>query len=58
MIGGTTYEEARTVTLFNQDPAAASTGGVQTSTTTRLLLGGTCVHSSSSYGHPFLFIAS
>jgi Sec1 family len=41
MIGGTTYEEARTVALFNQDPAAASTGA-------RLLLGGTCVHNSSS----------
>ncbi|KAG6814251.1 hypothetical protein H0H92_015366 [Tricholoma furcatifolium] len=49
MIGGTTYEEARTVTLFNQDPAAASSGGVQTAAGTRLLLGGTCVHNSSSY---------
>ncbi|GLB38409.1 putative STXBP unc-18 SEC1 family protein [Lyophyllum shimeji] len=49
MIGGTTYEEARTVTLFNQDPVAASSGGVQTAAGTRLLLGGTCVHNSSSY---------
>ncbi|KAH7912553.1 Sec1 family-domain-containing protein [Hygrophoropsis aurantiaca] len=40
MIGGTTYEEARTVALLNQE--AAATG-------TRLLLGGTCVHNSSSY---------
>ncbi|KAH7921762.1 Sec1-like protein [Leucogyrophana mollusca] len=42
MIGGTTYEEARTVTLLNQEAGSASTG-------TRLLLGGTCVHNSSSY---------
>lgn len=40
MVGGTTYEEARTVTLLNQE--SASTG-------TRILLGGTCVHNSSSY---------
>ncbi|KIK95164.1 hypothetical protein PAXRUDRAFT_402229 [Paxillus rubicundulus Ve08.2h10] len=40
MIGGTTYEEARTVALLNQE--SASTG-------TRVLLGGTCVHNSSSY---------
>ncbi|EGN98335.1 hypothetical protein SERLA73DRAFT_109778 [Serpula lacrymans var. lacrymans S7.3] len=38
MIGGTTYEEARTVSLLNQE-----------SNGTRLLLGGTCVHNSSSY---------
>ena len=49
MIGGTTYEEARTVTLFNQDPVAASNGGVPSAAGTRLLLGGTCVHNSSSY---------
>ncbi|KAJ7784438.1 Sec1-like protein [Mycena metata] len=49
MIGGTTYEEARTVTLFNQDPVAASNGGIPTGAGTRLLLGGTCVHNSSSY---------
>jgi len=40
MVGGTTYEEARTIALLNQD--SASTG-------TRVLLGGTCVHNSSSY---------
>ncbi|KAF9221651.1 Sec1-like protein [Gyrodon lividus] len=40
MIGGTTYEEARTIALLNQE--SASTG-------TRILLGGTCVHNSSSY---------
>lgn len=49
MIGGTTYEEARTITLFNQDPVAASNGGVQAAAGTRVLLGGTCVHNSSSY---------
>lgn len=40
MIGGTTYEEARTVALLNQEAGNSSTG-------TRLLLGGTCVHNSS-----------
>ncbi|KAI0055585.1 Sec1-like protein [Artomyces pyxidatus] len=40
MIGGTTYEEARTVSLLNQDSASSGT---------RLLLGGTCVHNSSSF---------
>ncbi|KAH8989676.1 Sec1 family-domain-containing protein [Lactarius hatsudake] len=43
MIGGTTYEEARTVALLNHDSTAGSTGGA------RLLLGGTCVHNSSSF---------
>ncbi|KAJ7644229.1 Sec1-like protein [Roridomyces roridus] len=49
MIGGTTYEEAQTVALFNQDPVAASNGGIPTAAGTRLLLGGTCVHNSSTY---------
>lgn len=48
MIGGTTYEEARTVTLFNQDPVAASNGGIVNPAGIRILLGGTCVHNSSS----------
>ena len=48
MIGGITYEEARTVALFNQDPVAASNGGVTNPAGTRILLGGTCVHNSSS----------
>ncbi|KAI0050351.1 Sec1-like protein [Auriscalpium vulgare] len=43
VIGGTTYEEARTVSLLNQDPASGGAAG------TRLLLGGTCVHNSSSF---------
>jgi hypothetical protein len=42
MIGGTTYEEARTITLLNQEAGGTSAG-------TRLLLGGTCVHNSSRY---------
>ncbi|KAA1469923.1 Sec1-domain-containing protein [Dentipellis sp. KUC8613] len=42
MIGGTTYEEARTISLLNQDPGSASAG-------MRLLLGGTCVHNTSSF---------
>jgi Sec1 family protein len=40
IIGGATYEEARTVALLNQEPASGGTGGA------RLLLGGTCVHNS------------
>ncbi|KAF8501044.1 Sec1 family-domain-containing protein [Russula emetica] len=43
IIGGATYEEARTVALLNQEPASGSTGGA------RLLLGGTCVHNSMSF---------
>ena len=49
MIGGTTYAEARAVTLLNQDPAAATNGALQGAAGTRVLLGGTCVHNSSSY---------
>jgi len=49
MIGGTTYEEARTITLLTQEPAAASNAGIPTAAGTRILLGGTCVHNSSSY---------
>ncbi|PPQ72304.1 hypothetical protein CVT24_004581 [Panaeolus cyanescens] len=49
MIGGTTYEEARTVALYNQDPVAASNGGITNPGGARILLGGTCVHNSSSY---------
>ena len=48
MIGGTTYEEARTVALLNQEPNTASNSSVPTSGA-RLLLGGTCVHNSSTY---------
>ncbi|KAF9049477.1 Sec1-like protein [Hymenopellis radicata] len=50
MIGGTTYEEARTVTLLNQQPSAPAGGGnAGAGAGVRLLLGGTCVHNSSSY---------
>ncbi|KAJ8496546.1 hypothetical protein ONZ45_g12407 [Pleurotus djamor] len=47
-IGGTTLAEARTVSLLNQE----SSGGAAAESTayaTRVLLGGTCVHNSSSY---------
>lgn len=45
MVGGTTYEEARTVALLNQE--SASNGSYAAGT--RLLLGGTTVHNSSSF---------
>lgn len=48
MIGGATYEEARTVTLLNHDPVAAANAGIPNPGAVRLLLGGTCVHNSSS----------
>lgn len=46
MIGGTTYAEARVVALMNQESAQS---GASAAAGTRLLLGGTCVHNSSSY---------
>ncbi|KAF8512852.1 vacuolar protein sorting-associated protein 45 [Hysterangium stoloniferum] len=57
IIGGTTYEEARTVAVLNQEPAAmppsstTSPRGTPASMapTTRILLGGTCVHNSSTF---------
>ena len=49
IIGGTTYEEARTVTLLNQQPSTPATpAGHAVPAGVRLLLGGTCVHNSSS----------
>lgn len=45
MIGGTTYEEARTIALLNQE--ASSHGAPNAGA--HILLGGTCVHNSSSY---------
>lgn len=47
IIGGATYEEARTIMLYNQDPVAASNGALPAGAGVRLLLGGTCVHNSS-----------
>ena len=48
IIGGATFEEARTVALLNEassnNSAASSTG---TPAGLRLLLGGTCIHNSS-----------
>jgi len=51
MIGGTTYEEARTVTLLNRELSNPGVGGPASisSAGTRILLGGTCVHNSSSF---------
>lgn len=53
MIGGTTYEEARVVSLLNQD-LSAGTGPPGSATAsaagTRILLGGTTVHNSRRYG--------
>jgi hypothetical protein len=48
MIGGTTFEEARAVSLLNQQlaTAAATTSG-GSSTAPRILLGGSCMHNSS-----------
>ena len=49
IIGGATFEEARTVALLNE--ASSNNNGIPTSTSTpaglRLLLGGTCIHNSS-----------
>ncbi|KAG9018126.1 vacuolar protein sorting-associated protein 45, partial [Tulasnella sp. 427] len=46
MVGGTTYEEARAITRLNQELAAQPGGSA-----TRVLLGGTCIHNSSSFLH-------
>ncbi|EJD54450.1 Sec1-like protein [Auricularia subglabra TFB-10046 SS5] len=45
VIGGATYEEARTVAQLNEEGATAGSASFGT----RLLLGGTCVHNSSSF---------
>ncbi|KAG8956503.1 vacuolar protein sorting-associated protein 45 [Tulasnella sp. 419] len=42
VVGGATYEEAKTVSKLNQE-LASSGGGA------RILLGGTCIHNSSSF---------
>ncbi|THG93099.1 hypothetical protein EW026_g8037 [Hermanssonia centrifuga] len=47
MVGGTTYEEARTIALLNQELAS----GGSYAAGTRMLLGGTCIHNSSTYSH-------
>ncbi|KAJ4491534.1 Sec1 family-domain-containing protein [Lentinula edodes] len=49
MIGGTTYEEAKTIAQINQQQSAASSNGGLSSAGARILLGGTCVHNSTSY---------
>lgn len=54
IIGGTTFEEARTVALLNEASANSSGGPSSTSTPAgiRLLLGGTCLHNSSRQAPP------
>lgn len=49
IIGGATFEEARTVALLNEASSNNSTPASSTGTPAglRLLLGGTCVHNSS-----------
>jgi len=44
MLGGTTYEEGRTVGLLNQRLASEAAGGPGG---TRILLGGSTVHNST-----------
>ena len=54
MIGGTTYEEARVVSLLNQDLSVGSGPPGSTTNTasgTRILLGGTTVHNSKRYAN-------
>ncbi|CCA69277.1 probable vacuolar protein sorting protein VpsB [Serendipita indica DSM 11827] len=46
MVGGVTYEEARVVALLNQELAG---NGTAMNPGTRILLGGTSIHNSSSY---------
>ena len=49
IVGGATFEEARTVALLNEASSNAGGGAGSASTPTgfRLLLGGTCIHNSS-----------
>ncbi|KDQ62502.1 hypothetical protein JAAARDRAFT_121394 [Jaapia argillacea MUCL 33604] len=50
VIGGATFEEARTIALLNQELASGGgQAGVTSAAGTRLLLGGTCLHNSASY---------
>lgn len=50
MIGGTTYEEARAISLLNQAFATGTVQGAASgSAGVRLLLGGSCIHNSSRY---------
>lgn len=52
IIGGATYEEARIAAMLNQDPGSSTTSPRSTPapvTGTRILLGGTCIHNSSSF---------
>jgi hypothetical protein len=48
MIGGTTYEEAKVVAQLDQEQMATLGGANTGSSGMTVLLGGTCVHNSSS----------
>lgn len=48
MIGGTTYEESIAISAINQPPPTGASGGTPSGAGVRILLGGTCVHNSSS----------
>lgn len=49
MVGGTTYEEARSIALLNGATSAANTHATPAWPGTRFLLGGTTVHNSQSF---------
>ncbi|KAF9499001.1 vacuolar protein sorting-associated protein 45 [Pleurotus eryngii] len=48
MIGGTTFTEARAISLMNNESTGSAAAG-STAYAARILLGGTCIHNSSSY---------
>lgn len=54
MVGGTTYEEARTVALLNSQ-AHQSNGQGQSVSSARILLGGTGVLNSKRYDQPLCY---
>ena len=49
MIGGTTYEEARSIALLNGAPSGSGVPSQPTWPGTRFLLGGTTVHNARSF---------
>ena len=56
IIGGATFEEARTVALLNEAPSSntsGTTGSTSTPAGLRFLLGGTCIHNSSRWASRF-----
>jgi len=49
MVGGATYAEARTVAMMNQEFSSAASNGSAPTSGVKILLGGTCIHNSSSF---------